>query len=240
MEICTSIVSEIVKSFINEAIHQANYPFRFKRYVKDLVKEKENLLAQKESIDGRVTKAKQDALKIDILVTQWLDEADTLIVDAVLLEEKAKANKSCFFGHCPNWIWRCHLAKQIEKKTKEMANQGDKCKFELFARPATPPDITYYSSKGFFLFDSTKSAYGQLLEALKDVDVSMIGLYGMGGCGKTTLAKQVGIATKDLFNRVVFVVISSSVDVSRIQDSLASELGVTLKGHDNQAKAKSL
>ncbi|XP_054810883.1 disease resistance protein UNI-like [Prosopis cineraria] len=62
----------------------------------------------------------------------------------------------------------------------------------------------------------------------------------MGGSGKTTLAKQVGKAIKDLFNRVVFVVISNSVDVSRIQDSLACELGVTLEGHDNQAKAKSL
>ncbi|XP_054817842.1 probable disease resistance protein At1g15890 [Prosopis cineraria] len=126
------------------------------RYVEDLVKGKEILLAQRESIHDHVTKAKQEAQKIDILVTKWLDEANTLVVDAVLLEEKAKANKSC-----------------------------------------------------------TKSSYGELLKALKDDDVSMIGLYGMGGCGKTTLAKQVSKATKDLFNRIVFVVISSSVDVSR-------------------------
>ncbi|XP_054813451.1 probable disease resistance protein At1g61310 [Prosopis cineraria] len=218
-DICSSVVSAI--------------------YAEDLIKE--NLVSQRDSVHDRVTKAEQDAQKIDILAMKWLDEANSLINDAVSLEEKARTNKSCCLGHCPNWIWRCHLAKQIEKKSKEMVEQRNNWKFkQQFAHPATPPGMLYFSSEGFLLSHSTKVAKDQLLEALEDDEVSMIGLYGMGGCGKTTLAKQVGKATMEFFHKVVFIVVSSSVDSTKIRDSIADQLGFMLEGQGDFGKAQSL
>ncbi|BAT80539.1 hypothetical protein VIGAN_03012900 [Vigna angularis var. angularis] len=75
-------------------------------------------------------------------------------------------------------------------------------------------------------FDSRKDASDQLMEALKDDGVTMIGLYGMGGCGKTTLAMEVKkiAQAEHLFDTVIFVLVSSTVEVSRIQDKIASSL----------------
>lgn len=40
--------------------------------------------------------------------------------------------------------------------------------------------------------DSIKSTFDQIIEALKDDNTKMVGLYGTGGVGKTSLVIAVG------------------------------------------------
>ncbi|KAI4334819.1 hypothetical protein L6164_013528 [Bauhinia variegata] len=43
----------------------------------------------------------------------------------------------------------------------------------------------------------------------------------MGGCGKSSLAKQVAKEAEQLFDRLVFIVVSSNLDVQKIQEKIA-------------------
>ncbi|MCI36883.1 disease resistance protein, partial [Trifolium medium] len=61
-----------------------------------------------------------------------------------------------------------------------------------FSHLAPLPGIQYHSSEDFIYFESTKVAYSQLWEALEDDSISIIGVHGMCGCGKTTLVTEVG------------------------------------------------
>ncbi|KAL2316591.1 hypothetical protein Fmac_030467 [Flemingia macrophylla] len=65
------------------------------------------------------------------------------------------------------------------------------------------------------------------MEALKDNGIAMIGLYGMGGCGKTTLAMEAKkvVEAQHLFDKVPLVQVSSTVDVRKIQEKIASSIG---------------
>ncbi|KAK7349035.1 hypothetical protein VNO80_23871 [Phaseolus coccineus] len=91
-------------------------------------------------------------------------------------------------------------------------------------------------------FESRQSAYEQLLEAVKNNDVSMIGLYGMGGCGKTTLAMEVMklVEAEHCFEKVLFVPISSTVEVRRIQEKIASSLQYTFQETEVMERAQRL
>lgn len=80
--------------------------------------------------------------------------------------------------------------------------------------------------------------YDELLKALKDNN--MIGLYGMGGCGKTMLVKRVGKEAEKNFDKVIFVVVSNTVDVRKIQCVIASQLGLKLEEEDEQGRARRL
>lgn len=52
---------------------------------------------------------------------------------------------------------------------------------------------------------SSEKAFNLIVEALKEDDVSMIGLYGMAGVGKTTLANEVGKKAREL--RIFYAVL---------------------------------
>ncbi|KAF7833708.1 Disease resistance protein [Senna tora] len=237
-----SAVSEIVNQLVGAAISQANYCFHFNRYVKDLETQKEKLQSKIESV---VDRAKEDRKKTKTTITsvdEWLSEADSLAAKVVELEEKVKHKrmKTSCLNYCPpNLIRRYSLAKKLEEMTKEI-DEHNNITFPEFSRVASLVGMNYYSSDGFLHFDSRKEAYGRLLEALKDDETHMIGLYGMGGCGKTTLAKEVGKEAEQHFGKVVLVTVSQDMKVEKIQESIASELGLELKEKEEPERAKRL
>ena len=88
---------------------------------------------------------------------------------------------------CPNWWWRYRLSKKLEKKTLPdiSLHLGKMATFGQPGRvgyPATTiPTIEFLSSKDFVFSKSSEAASNQIIAALKDENVSMIGLWGMGG-----------------------------------------------------------
>ncbi|KAI4331947.1 hypothetical protein L6164_016892 [Bauhinia variegata] len=234
-EIGVSVLTEIMKSVLEAAIRQACYSFRFNRHVDDLQSKKRELMVKRESVQKSSERAKEETKEIDIVVIDWLDQANSLIEEVKMLEEKANSNKSYCFGHFPNWIWRYRVSKLVEEKTKAVIELIQKSNFREFAHLVTLPGMEYFSSEGFIWFESTRIAYDQLLKALTDDQVSMVGLYGMGGCGKTTLAKQVGKTIEKNF-KVAFAVLSNNVDVPKIQSEIGSYLGLTLRKEDSTSE----
>ncbi|KAF2294556.1 hypothetical protein GH714_012556 [Hevea brasiliensis] len=58
----------------------------------------------------------------------------------------------------------------------------------------------------------------QVMDALRDPNLNMIGVYGMGGVGKTTLAKEVHrqAIEEKLFDVVVMVAVNQTPELRRI------------------------
>ncbi|KAL6204034.1 hypothetical protein ACLB2K_021304 [Fragaria x ananassa] len=79
------------------------------------------------------------------------------------------------------------------------------------------------SAGDFEEFRATRKAREQVTKALKNDKVNVIGVYGKGGVGKTTMVKHASAqAQKDrLFNHVVEVSVSQSPDLRKIQGKFA-------------------
>ncbi|KAK6933594.1 NB-ARC [Dillenia turbinata] len=78
----------------------------------------------------------------------------------------------------------------------------------------------------------------EILEALEKDDVKVLGLYGMGGVGKTTLIQEVAKRAEamNLFDKILIAVVSQDPSIRTIQDQLASKLGLSL-GDDKESDA---
>ncbi|XP_027172003.1 probable disease resistance protein At4g27220 [Coffea eugenioides] len=73
-------------------------------------------------------------------------------------------------------------------------------------------------------------------------DISSIGIYGMGGVGKTTLAKHIEyqLSEKPSY-QVLWVTVSQDFSVTSLQDKIANVLGITLSNRDEEdARARIL
>ncbi|XP_028801379.1 disease resistance protein At4g27190-like [Neltuma alba] len=121
--------------------------------------------------------------------------------------------------------------KRLAQRAQVIKGHLQKYKnFEREARPGKLPGMKYHASKDFIDFESRKTKFKELVEALKDGNHYMIGLQGMGGTGKTTLATQVGkqVEESKAFEKVIFVVVSNPPDVNKIRGDIARQLVLDL------------
>ncbi|KAK2406718.1 disease resistance protein [Trifolium repens] len=222
-----NIISDLVKSnvekLIDGAIGEARYVFCLTCIVKEFEQERDRLKQERINMVQRVKEAKERDKDIQANVGSWLEETDELN------QVDTKTKQTCFFGFCPDCIWRYKKGKELADKVtriKELKEKGEKLENIELSRPL--PGVEQYSSKDYISFKSREEKYKELLEALKDDKNYITGLQGMGGTGKTTLAIQVGKELKqsEQFAYVVVTTVSFTPDVKKIQDDIAGSLNL--------------
>ncbi|KAH7855377.1 hypothetical protein Vadar_024153 [Vaccinium darrowii] len=89
----------------------------------------------------------------------------------------------CFNCSCPDFISRYRLSKQAEKKVvriKHLAEDGSK--IGTVSHPVENLlELDHPSSRDYEDFHSRQKAFEGIVDALKNSNVNMIGVYGAGG-----------------------------------------------------------
>jgi len=244
MDTLYGLLADISKDLMWKGFNQLQYSLCFNGFVKELEKEEDNLTETRKNVEDRVTHARRQTLKTSEVIDKWLENAniDSEYVNRLLSEANVK--KSCFFGYCPNWIWRYRLGKKLANKKAELEKiiQEGRQYIQLERIASIPSNTSDILTEKSMNFESRKYAYDQVMKALKYDGVGMIGLYGMGGCGKTTLAMEVKkiAEAEHLFDKVIFVSVSSTVAIPRIQEKIASSLQYTFPENEEMERAQRL
>ncbi|PPD69954.1 hypothetical protein GOBAR_DD33164 [Gossypium barbadense] len=119
------------------------------------------------------------------------------------------------------------LSLKAEEEAKAVAELLEHGKFERVSYRAAPQGIVVAPVKGYEEFESRMSILNGIIEALKDDSVSVVGVHGMGGIGKTTLVKEIARKVKDkLFDSVVIATVIQAIDIEKIQNQIADFLGL--------------
>ncbi|RHN67849.1 putative P-loop containing nucleoside triphosphate hydrolase, leucine-rich repeat domain, L [Medicago truncatula] len=223
----TSILEDwgkkLLEKLIKRTIDEARFLFCFTCIAKEFEEERANLQPERETLEQHVKEAKGRNKDIAANVVSWEEDVKKLF------QEDTKANQTCFFGFCPDCIWRYRRGKKLTKdieKIKGLIEKADKFGNIEVSRP--PPGVEHKSSQDYISFESRLSEYKELLDALKDDNNYITGLQGMGGTGKTTLAIKVGKELKESgqFTCVIDTTVSFTPDIKKIQDDIAGPLGL--------------
>ncbi|XP_050225209.1 disease resistance protein At4g27190-like [Mercurialis annua] len=214
----------------------------YKKNFKKLKDQVASLKATKDLVRQALEKAQQRGESINYRIQAWLEKVDEIKIDLQRLEE----NMSSSQGLCVSLNSRSMLSREAAEKMNVVRQLHSDGKFESISvnipHLAPPPGIETTPTGDFQAFESTKSAMEQIIVALEDDQTHVIGVYGMGGIGKTTLVKQVGKKVKTIgnFDEVAMVTVSQNLDFKRIQEEITEEFGFQLQEASISVRARRL
>ncbi|KAK4275784.1 hypothetical protein QN277_018809 [Acacia crassicarpa] len=212
---------------------QAQYCYQFNEFFTDLGEEQENLISTRDGMQRQLDKEKANSKEPSGDLKRQLKAANYLIDKVEKLKGEAEAKQSCCFGVFPNYICRYIFGKKARKKTEAMKKLNEKLRQNLLSGYRLSLRYTL-PSDDFILFTCAEEAHNKILTALKDDENSKIGLCGMGGCGKTSLLREVQKELQDSkLYKTAFVVVSNPPNYQAIQDSIANWMGLVFETEKN-------
>ncbi|KAM0949755.1 putative P-loop containing nucleoside triphosphate hydrolase, leucine-rich repeat domain superfamily [Dioscorea sansibarensis] len=212
---------------------QLNYIRKVKENEQIMWRELDSLRTQERDIGGKLNTGKvQYGKRPKEEVTNWLKNLEEIenIVESL---GSSDAHHTCFKGFCPNYYFHLKRSKKIVKiirRVKALQEKGNSFaqseNIFIDSLPETSsslPATNLYGSS----FERKKD---EILQCIMDREVSKIGVYGMGGVGKTTIMTQIYNQLKKMqdFEIIIWVTVSSSLDLEKLQNKIAELLGCQL------------
>lgn len=235
MEIAASAAGETTKSVISHLERELGYLFHFKRNINNLSVKILQLSAAADDLRRLIHVALSNNELIRETVQAWLTRAETVHEEAIQLVDEA--------GHIDSWFfkgWCCSrfsVGRKAEKKSVVIQGLLDEITVVIGYTVSIPKplqSLELVSAGDFNAFSSREAITKQLIKALSDDKISLVGVFGMAGVGKTMLIQTIAKQVKDekLFQEVVMVTVSQNHLLEKIQGDVAKGLGLVLRAED--------
>ncbi|OVA07902.1 Disease resistance protein [Macleaya cordata] len=240
MELASSIIG-VFPCLWDGSATQVNYLRKLKKNLKSLRTSLDKLKELKDDVKKRVDDAEENPImKRTRVVGGWLQRVESLELEvAEILQEGTQQLEACtvltgcFCCCClKNCCTGYKLGKLVVQKlasVEELRNEG------VFS------DVVDRSNSVLVQEIPTNQVVGmdsQLDEIWRLVtqedQIRIIGLYGMGGVGKTTLLKKLNNEflkkNRHDFDLVVWVVVSKDLNLQKVQKDIADSVGLSWSG----------
>ncbi|KAK7327956.1 hypothetical protein VNO77_22049 [Canavalia gladiata] len=216
--------------------HQIRHLRRPKRNLNKLMSLKEELDARKVDVSSKLNQMwLQKGMNPKTAVELWLKNVDKIaseVNEIIRKIEQESRISPCYV------CLRIKLGQLIEKKISEVREVLEKGQFADDSLAETSP------RKGYPLPTSRLMEHGTTMRSLNriwnyilDDRVRKIGIYGMGGVGKTTILTEINnslLRENRLFDSVIWVSASKEMTPEQLQKIIAEKIDVDLSGFQDE------
>ncbi|KAL3729816.1 hypothetical protein ACJRO7_026889 [Eucalyptus globulus] len=228
---------DVLKSYVVVPIERGfGHVICSKRFADRLRGEVQNLENEDQRVKILADEARRNVRKLLDVFTTWKASAEKALEEArELLDDFEKATNTCCYGTLPDPKSRYQFSRKAEGKIEAIKQLTQKCiRFNglndiSFIDPAfTSSALTSMKLGDDGVFESRALMIRNIMGALADNTNSVVGVYGMGGIGKSTLLLDVErkVSEEKSFHWVAKAEVSENPDIKTIQGEIADALGL--------------
>ncbi|KAG6483265.1 hypothetical protein ZIOFF_059907 [Zingiber officinale] len=228
-----------------------NYIVSYERIISSLATELAQLKSKREDIKRQIEAAERDGLNPKKEVLGWLQSVEALTSETENINAAYHQMFKCLCNFPVNVRSGYPLrskakaalitAADLKEKAREFTDVADNLDVEKareFTDVADNLDVDRFLEMPNPKTVGMKTALAALQGNARDDDVSIIGIHGMGGVGKTALLRRFNnhFAEKEVDNLdvVIYLELSTGYKVEEIQKSLFDRLKLTWKDEESQ------
>ncbi|ESR40580.1 putative disease resistance protein [Citrus sinensis] len=199
-----------------------------------------NLIAAKNEVIMRVVATERQQLRRLDRVQVWVSRVEAVKIEAdeLIRDGSQEIDKLCVGGYCStNCTSSYKFGKQVAKKLRDVETLIAEGVFEVVADRA--PESVADERPTERTLVGLQSQLEQVWRCLIEESAGIIGLYGMGGVGKTTLLIHINnkfLESRTNFDFVIWVVVSKDPRLEKIQEDIGKRIGLV----DDSWKSKSV
>ncbi|KAJ4789766.1 Disease resistance protein RPS5 [Rhynchospora pubera] len=238
MEFQNQVVSSVITFITNIIIQHVVYPFTANGNIKTLASATTELRALKEDLNTEITNAERENGAPTNQAQEWLHQVETIEREAEEIQQKYQKLSRCVLNISPNFCAIYKVSRSAAKKYVEVKSLYEKkatLKVVTRMQPPLVQEVPVSSSK------SSNNLESALVCIKDDVhsNMNIIGIWGMGGVGKTHLLEQINneLSRDPAFKVVVFVTCSKECSEEKVQDKIIEKLGLSKSGSMEQKQS---
>ncbi|KAI3965619.1 hypothetical protein MKX01_010576 [Papaver californicum] len=247
MEIVGPVIDIISRVWSCSAVH-GNYLCELKQNMSSLKISLTKLKERRDDVKEKVDIAEENPTepkKRTHEVSGWLHRVESLEqeVESILQKEEAVNDGGSYFccwGR-KNCCGGYKLGKSVAEKMIAVEKLWEEGNFQVVVENSRPDPVReIIANQAVGMESKLEQVWSMLVDETSPVRI--VGLYGMGGVGKTTILKKVNnefLKGNHDFDKVIWVVVSKDLDVKNIQNQIGKSLGLTWKDDasiDDRAK----
>ncbi|THF99605.1 probable disease resistance protein At4g27220 [Camellia sinensis] len=221
---------------------QFYYLWSFEQNLEMLHCKMEELIAQENDINMEINRALVLQKKVKIEVEIWLKNVEKFKNEVSGIETEINENARCMSGCSPNYYSRYKLGKLLASKTPYVTELQVKGAFPNGVFVDMLPDNGRILPTTKLTGRTTEKILHVIWECLVDVNISKLGVHGMGGVGKTTIMMHINnlLNEAQIFECVIWVTVSKTFNLEKLQKDIANAIDLDLSDDENVIKKSAI